>query len=450
MKKIFKILGVIAILLLATVALLITSIDRTPYQETDYYKDWKRSIAEKKFLAKKTRTDSLYVGWSKVNITPTSPTPMAGYGKRKGELYTSVHDSIYVRTICVKVAEQSQFLISIDMLIVPPSVTELVKDQASDIGIPFENIYLSATHSHNSIGGWYNTLVGKLFAGPYDPAIEQMVAKAVVESISKAGQNLKPASIKYEENLDRNDIYNRLVREKGTIDPVIRSLKFMTASDSIILTTYAAHSTVIDASTMELSRDYPGMLVDELEKDGYAFASFMAGAVGSMGPREADGETDFEQISTLGNSVAIEINSKAEKASISSRMVTVSNFYNLLPLRKPSPKISPNWALRPWVFRWLFGDYPPYLKATKIGNTLMIGMPCDFSGELMSELDNYATSKGLNLIITSFNGAYAGYITADKYFDMENYETVTMSWYGPYNGAYFSEAARDIIDEMVQ
>ncbi|MGK0138130.1 MAG: neutral ceramidase [Algoriphagus sp.] len=119
-----------------------------------------------------------------------------------------------------------------------------------------------------------------------------------------------------------------------------------------------------------------------------------------------------------------------------------------LPLRKASPRILKNWALRPWVFKWLFGESPAFIKVLSIGNTLMIGLPCDFSGELMEDLDRYAQSKGLNLIVTSFNGTYAGYITADKHFDFENYETFTMNWFGPYNGAYFSEVVRDIVDRV--
>ena len=79
---------------------------------------------------------------------------------------------------------------------------------------------------------------------------------------------------------------------------------------------------------------------------------------------------------------------------------------------------------------------------------LMVGMPCDFSGELVAELDAYAKTKGLNLLVTSFNGCYIGYITHDKHYDRDLYETKTMSWYGPYNGAYLQEVVKDIIDKL--
>ncbi|MNL88063.1 hypothetical protein D3C87_2175550 [compost metagenome] len=51
-------------------------------------------------------------------------------------------------------------------------------------------------------------------------------------------------------------------------------------------------------------------------------------------------------------------------------------------------------------------------------------------------------------MVTSFNGGYIGYITHDKYFNRDLYETKTMSWYGPYNGAYLQEVIKDIIDKL--
>jgi neutral ceramidase len=105
-------------------------------------------------------------------------------------------------------------------------------------------------------------------------------------------------------------------------------------------------------------------------------------------------------------------------------------------------------VLRPWAFKKAFGEYPVFVKALRIGNILMVGMPCDFSGELTGTLDAYAKTKGLNLMVTSFNGGYIGYITHDKYFNRDLYETKTMSWYGPYNGAYLQEVIKDIIDKL--
>ena len=79
----------------------------------------------------------------------------------------------------------------------------------------------------------------------------------------------------------------------------------------------------------------------------------------------------------------------------------------------------------------------------------MLGMPCDFSGEIavLDGLDDYARERGLNLLITSFNGAYIGYITADHHYDKSRHEEVmAMNWVGPGMGRYFSAVIAALID----
>ena len=63
------------------------------------------------------------------------------------------------------------------------------------------------------------------------------------------------------------------------------------------------------------------------------------------------------------------------------------------------------------------------------------------------ELYEYAASKQLHLILTSFNGGYIGYVPKDKWYDLPKYETRSMSWYGFDNGAYFLEMIKMLIDE---
>lgn len=424
-------------------------IDTTDYKEMDYYKAWKSQVANQTYDKVVSKRERLQVAYAKENFTPAKPYPMAGYGKRKGEPYKAVHDSVYVRTLGIRTGEIESFIVSFDLLIVPPPVTERIKKATTEMGIPFEQVYLGATHSHNSLGGWYNTLVGELFAGPYDPKVEELIADKAIASIKNARKNYFYASMRYEEDIDSSDVFNRLLNNETDIDPEIRSIVFKGEKDSLVLTTYSAHSTVLSSKDMELSRDYPGVLVDSLEKSGYSFAMYLAGAVGSMGPTIRN-KKSFAEAQLHGSLVTKEWLSENEKEGKTQDSISVASLRADLPMRVPSPRISQKFALRPWLFYKLFGDYPTFVKASKIGNTLLIGLPCDFSGELMEELDNYATSKGMNLIVTSFNGAYAGYITDDRHFATDHYETITMSWFGPQNGAYFSEVAKDVIDEMAE
>ncbi|MCF0057471.1 neutral/alkaline non-lysosomal ceramidase N-terminal domain-containing protein [Dyadobacter sp. CY356] len=447
LKILLYIIGSIFFILLIMVATMVTTIDRTPYKEMSYYKQWKENISK---ISGQTATDTtsaaLSAGWAKVNITPATPGPMAGYGKRRGKHYEAVHDSIYVRTVIIENGSTKAAIITADMLIVPPNITARVKELLPATGFTFDQIYFGAIHSHNSLGGWYNTITGKLFAGPYDAAVMETVSQAIIKSINDAKKNIQPATIGFGEVKDTTDIKNRLVGKEGIVDPWVRNIEITGANgQKAMISSYAAHSTILNASTMELSRDWAGALVDDLESREANFAVYMAGAVGSMAPIEK-GKDDFDEVKNQAGNVEKSIQTiigKFEKQPSVLRSVTVA-----LPLRDPRPKIMPNLALRSWVFRWAFGDVPSYMKALRIGNILMVGTPCDFSGELMPELTAYAAKKGLHLMVTSFNGGYVGYITNDKYFDRDLYETKTMSWFGPYNGAYFQEAIKDLIDKM--
>ena len=115
-------------------------------------------------------------------------------------------------------------------------------------------------------------------------------------------------------------------------------------------------------------------------------------------------------------------------------------------------RIGKDWKVRNWAFRSVLGGLEGELTYLRIGNILMIGTPCDFSGEISvnEKLSEYAKSKGLNLIITSFNGNYVGYITHDGHYDSINRTEIReMNWVGPYYGQYFAEMINRLVDKSI-
>ena len=79
-----------------------------------------------------------------------------------------------------------------------------------------------------------------------------------------------------------------------------------------------------------------------------------------------------------------------------------------------------------------------------------MGTSCDFSGEIYvnDHFEKLANEKGKKLLITSFNGNYTGYITADHHYDvLDENEVRTMNWVGPYYGQYYSEIIQRILEK---
>lgn len=439
MKKAIRIIFyTLAVLVLLFVAL-IQRIDRTPFDETAHFAAWRDALAG---VDLRNDTGTIQVSWAKENITPLTSTPMAGYGNRWGAHFEGVHDSVYVKVIAVKNPSTTLFLVAADMLVVPPNLTERLADLLQAEGISIEQVHLGTTHTHHSLGGWGKKLTGRLFGGKFDPDIEERLAIQFRDAIRRSQDDFVAADLFYAESKNEENVRFRLDVENGTIDPWIRSIVFQRADGKRAkLLTYSAHPTTLRSRMLQISRDFPGFIVDSIENQDADFALYMAGAVGSMGAK-GDGES-FERTQNIAQGI---LDSYSNRQVDSLCHDGVFSAYWEIPLPKPTARISQNLALRPWVFRTFFGDYPSYIKVTKVGHILMLGMPADFSGEIMRELDAYADLRNIELIITSFNGGYIGYITPDKLYEENLYETVTMSWNGFQSGGYFTQIAKDIID----
>lgn len=438
----WSILGIIGALIFFILSA-IKPINRTNYQEKDFYIKMQENLAQLKGVNIPPAQHNFTVGFAKENITPSYATSMAGSGMRKFQ-FENVHDSIYVRAIVIGNGSETVSLVSVDLLIVPPAVTKLLEEKLPSIGFSLNNSYLSATHTHSSIGNWGERLAGSFYAGPYDDVLVQFIADKIIACIDAADKNKVRSSLK-EGVIPVSDLlYNRLARESGKIDSLMRLIEVDRVDGKrLILTTFTGHPTCDKSSSRNVSRDYPGVLVDKLEQGGYTFAMFMAGAVGSHsceGPPRGEERINFvgERLATLTFQQKDSLKPISDSTMI---MVRVP-----LSLGKPQMRITKDWCIRPWLFKSAFGLYPSSLTALRIGNVVMLGTPCDFSGELTTSLDSVAARHNLKAMVTSFNGSYMGYVTLDKHYDIDHYETRIMNWYGTGNGAYLSECLMTMLD----
>lgn len=464
MKKLLKVLGIVLGSLLLLLIALVQKIDRTPYTQSMYYKEWEEWINHKTFSP--ILADSMQVGWSKASIVPDFSAPMSGYGDRWGKHFETVRDSLFVRALTVQYGPKNLTFLSADLLIVPPNVTNRLGELLKKDGISIDELHLGAIHTHHGVGGWGQKLLGRLFAGKYDLRMEELLAEQMRNAILKSRENLKNATAEYIELEFEEGIRNRLPIDSPLVkDPEIRSLSFKRSDGSrAVMLVYGAHTTILSAEMLALSRDYPGYTVDILEADEEIdFALYYAGAVGSMG-YVSKGDTPEERSQYLGTELAEQFLNRSdsdqffipENQPFHSVQNGLNNSTPLLsewvpvPLPPATLRIDLNYSLRPWVFNMLFGSSPGDIKVSLVGSTLLLGMPADFSGEIMVELDAFARSKGLDLIITSFNGNYMGYITHDQHYEKNMYETVTMSWNGYEAGSYYTEVAKDIITGISQ
>lgn len=444
LKKLLKVILYIMVSLLVLAVSLISTIDRTPFRESEAYKETFEAIRQTDFNAQ--QSDSvLYAGWAKESIMPSEPQPLAGYGWRG--YYEEVYDSLFVRSMVFQQGDAEAVVVSIDLMVFPPDVIRRVNKQLGEIGLSSEQIYYSAIHTHNGFGGWDNSLIGQAMTGLFEEELSQFLADKVFLSISNAKQRKKLVHLNYGKVKAEEYVNNRLSGE-GVKDEHIRYIEVVQeGGQTAVVTSYAAHPTSVSKKILSITRDYPGTMVDKLEASSdYDFAIFCAGMVGSHSPNYSIAE-NFELVDTMGNALAdtlLNNNSHvilAQKSPLLIRKIPIA-------LGDSQFRISDNLRLRPWVFDWLTGGLNAYISVLRLGNILMIGFPADFSGEiaLSHQLEEEAHKNNLSLFVSCFNGAYIGYIIPDKYYDtVKKHETREMNWIGPYKGSFFAEVTKEII-----
>lgn len=442
-KIILWLLGSLIALIILFLAVSLVPINRTPVSQSDAYRQMMQRL-DSLIISIHVSSEELRIGYAKENLTPAYPVSLAGYAKRRGKVYTSVLDSIYVRTMVMQRGSERIAIVSADLLIVPPTVVKVLEKRLSTIGFSLNNTYLGATHTHNSIGNWGEGVTGYFF-GSYNDSIVNFIADKIITSIDKASKQMLPATLKTAAIPMDTTVSNRLI-DYGPVDSLFRVLEVKRSDSSkLLFMSYTAHATCLYSRDMVLSRDYPGELVDRMEASGYTFAMFMAGAVGShrCSPPEY-GESCIHWMAET-----IQQKFQEEKFRLQPVDDSVLSMVRVpLDLPNPRAKISKDWAIRSWLFRAAFNEYPVYLTAFRLGDVVLLGTPCDFSGELSLSLDKVADSLDVHTMITSFNGGYIGYVTPEKYYDVDHYETRIMNWYGVGIGEYLSEDMRRLLTIM--
>lgn len=441
LQRIFRVMAWILGILFFLGMFLITKVDRKPYQEMDYYK---KTMSHLDTLSLMESSGSIWkAGWSKVNATPDTPASLVGY-KPRGK-YEFVQDSSFIRSIVVSNGQSQIAFLNYELMIVHPRLQLKIEEAVQQAGISLDHIYFTATHTHSGIGGYMPGLMGKIAFGGYDQNIMTMMAEKSILALQGALASQDTVSLIFQKSFTDSMVMNRLIKN-DPVEPYIRQLVFQKNNGSkASFTTFSAHPTIMGSKFMGLSGDYPHYFSEKLEEE-FEVVLFAAGTVGSH--RAIANGNSPQDVKDYGLNLSNQLH---ENLIQSDTIITpiVRNADLPLALRKAHYKIGKNVRLRPWVFNSLFGETNAHFDIVRLGNTLMVSSSGEISGVFMEAWEKYAEEQGLHLIITCFNGGYIGYITPDQYYDEKLYEVREMNWFGPYNGAYFDEIIRKIIQKAI-
>jgi hypothetical protein len=333
-------------------------------------------------------------------------------------------------------------MVAADALIVPAEVTEeAVRRLEQELKLSREQIYLSATHTHSSIGGWGEGKVAEAFAGGYRLGIRTWFADRIITAVREATADLKPAEFGRGHFCAAEFVRNRLVGEVGRVDPEF-SFVLLKQKDgkTAVLGSYAAHATVLSSDMMEFSADYPGCWERAVEKATAGTALFLAGGVGSHSP--FPGAQGFAGAERMGQALAAALLEQLPRTALTNRLA-----FGLLGLDVSLPPLNVRVAdgvrLRPWLASELLTVRKTCLiQGFRLGDSIWVSTPCDFSGELALQVKDSLKARGASAVVTSFNGDYIGYVIPMRYYHLDGYEPRLMSFFGPNVPDYFEEMIR--------
>jgi neutral ceramidase len=416
--------------------------DNTPYKQTGYYTN---TLARLHDLSPLQAVGPLAIGFAEADISPPAGHPLAGFGGRKPKAATGIDTPCFARALSLSVAGKTVTLLSGDILLANQALVDAILQRS---GLPHQQLYVTASHTHSGPGGHARGPIHEQVFGEFQQAYFDQLAAGLAQLVTRSRQTLQPAEFaRFVKELPGRQ-QNRIDPQAATHDQLslllFRQADASPARTLAILAVFGAHATVLGAGNRLVSADYPGHLVNRLKQHTRAdTVLFAAGAVGDARPWGLRGNTPYQRANDYGKGLADAV--LPDMATLTwQRRVTLAAInlpIDLPPVRIP---LGSHWTLGPLLTR-LVADRQGRMSALRLNDVLLTGFPVDYAGHLASDLRDRLqplTHRPLVSVATSFSGGYKGYlVSSDWYFRTSTYETRNVNFFGPWAGDYLNDLA---------
>ena len=365
-------------------------------------------------------------GAAKINITPTTPIRMSGYGGRD-EPFKGVHDSLYVTSTVFMDGTNKAVIITADLIGFSHSFCEeTIGKIESTFDIKKDLILLSANHNH---GGPRN----RTYGNTADPEVEKYVdelQKKIIQSVGLANDRLQPAMIGVGIGTCKMNINRRARFTDGNVwlgrnpdgpcdhDLAVVRIDDMDRNPIALHVNWPCHGTASGQENYLITGDWPGLAARYVEKEfeQEVIVPVTAGASADINPIYGPND-NFSEIESLGMLVAEEvlriasmIESFPAESLAGTKMKIMANGKKPFETREPNQKLESA------------ENVPVNLSALKIGNIVFAGI----SGELFTEIGMRIKEESPyknTIIITHCDGA-SGYLCTNQAYPEGGYEAM--------------------------
>ena len=373
----------------------------------------------------------------------TLPTqvPLAGYSRRGGKPSTGSHDPVGVRALVVQDGDALAALISCDLLVVDERLFEAVRSRLRAQGLPESlTLLLAATHPPSGPGAYGTRFLEQLSMGHFDPVVFEAIVQAAAQAVLRAYAARAPVRIAYAAGSTEGLVQNRVTPD-GAVDPELVVVGFYrpeAREPFAVLVNFAAHPTTLGSWNMQLSADYPGVVVRELEhRVPGSTGFFFVGAVADQGPVKSG--SAFEPSERIGGTLAQQAAALLRDARPEPPPAVRAHQAQLaLP---PARVRVGGFTLPRWLGR-RFVDDEATLSVLAVGPTVFIGVPCDLDASLGLRLKQATRAIGWKPVLVGFASDYIGYCVSETLYESQGYES-SLAFNGP-------KAGERIVEELTR
>lgn len=254
--------------------------------------------------------DKLMLGVARADITPKVGCNLMGYSP--DVISNAINDNLTVTSFVFSYGDTKAAMISATVLVIDEEDCDYLRKEINKlIGIPFENILISAIHTHSGpitarMPGW----------GEYNKEYcENIFFPCLLEATKEANDNMVAVEMGIGSGKSYVGINRRQFNEKneivlgqcewGPFNPEMTVLAFRDENNTPVanMIHYGCHATGA-GSNLEISRDWPGVMIDRVEAVTGAITAFFNGPEGDVGPRLTNGRTtgykDIEYAMEIG------------------------------------------------------------------------------------------------------------------------------------------------------
>ena len=259
-------------------------------------------------------SERLFAGAGSAVITPPLGTHLMGYSPTRPA--ESIGDDLTTDAIALRYGERSALLITVHVGVLENCKYDSIRKLVSEAtGVPYESIIICTTHTHSApctgtVHGW-NEVNLEYYDAILEPGIVS-AAKQAVDALTpvRTGIGVVQSDVAINRRqLNRDGSISLGQNPWAPYDPNMTVISFRGDDGKTVanIIHYSAHGTGAGYSP-EVTRDWPGPMVDALTELTGAVTAFFNGAIGDTGPRLTNGGTtgNYKLAMQLGAKAAID------------------------------------------------------------------------------------------------------------------------------------------------